>query len=267
MDLTLTKPLCSTQYYNMEERYEQILSQLTEEERDIVKFFNERELLKVKCQLLDNVQTETQKELLKVQTELQKVQCQNQVLQTETEQELLKVIKETEQELLKEQSKSKVLQVKYETMKETLAQANWEKIENSNIDDVRGLIHSFERGRLYYFGKRNKHYDVFIEKNEQELKEWGLSVDVFKKIFPIFYDKVCNSAHPIFKSTNICVINNCLEESEIKILGFLWEKYPLPKSHLHVKLSDKQYNVFEVYRVSHDVRSSLHVRIGEVKRS
>jgi hypothetical protein len=66
-------------YFQEEKMYEQIVSKLTEEQSVIGKLFNEKELLKVQRQL-EKIKTQTEKELL-----LLKVQCQNQVLQVKYE--------------------------------------------------------------------------------------------------------------------------------------------------------------------------------------
>ncbi|KAK5640135.1 hypothetical protein RI129_010946 [Pyrocoelia pectoralis] len=230
----------------MEKLYEKILNKLTEEDRDIVKSFNENELLKLKHQN-QVLQAENEKEIIKLQSqnenELLKLKHQN-------EKEIIKLESQNENELLKLKHQIELLEGKYETMKEALTQANWEKLAQSDLVSVRSFIDFFDRNRLnFHIRERNKRFDEFIEKKENELKEWGLSVGAFKKMFPMFYDKLCRSAHPTFNSSSqFIIINDCLEASEIKIVGFLWEVYPLPMENLVINDKDKCSIVLEDYK-------------------
>jgi hypothetical protein len=55
----------------------------------------------------------------------------------------------------------------------------------------------------------------------------------------------------IFHATNTLIINNSLEPIEIKIVGVLWDVYPLPRGQLYLKddkESDKLVDVFTMFK-------------------
>jgi hypothetical protein len=54
-----------------------------------------------------------------------------------------------------------------------------------------------------------------------------------------FYKKFCSSAHPQFDVGKVCIIGEShLEPYEIKLLGFLWDMFPLPTDNLQLKKLD-----------------------------
>jgi hypothetical protein len=81
----------------------------------------------------------------------------------------------------------------------------------------------------------------FARLKQRHLKKWNLTLRAFNKSFQDLYRKVDASAHPMFIDKDILVIRkNDLEPRELRIVGFLWDKFPLPRGNIHVKYSNGQ---------------------------
>ncbi|XP_066261303.1 uncharacterized protein [Euwallacea similis] len=144
----------------------------------------------------------------------------------------------------------KLLELKCKHMNDTIEKANWERLVKTNLLDVRSFIDYFDRNCITNnSNERNRRFTLFIQNEDEQLKEWGLPQIKFTKIFPQLYEKVCKAAHPTFFAENALIITNIsLEPTELKIIGFLWDKLKLPKEKLQVKNENKLSCIFEEYK-------------------
>nr|XP_008195753.1 PREDICTED: uncharacterized protein LOC657933 isoform X1 [Tribolium castaneum]XP_015840405.1 PREDICTED: uncharacterized protein LOC657933 isoform X1 [Tribolium castaneum]XP_015840406.1 PREDICTED: uncharacterized protein LOC657933 isoform X1 [Tribolium castaneum]XP_015840407.1 PREDICTED: uncharacterized protein LOC657933 isoform X1 [Tribolium castaneum]XP_015840408.1 PREDICTED: uncharacterized protein LOC657933 isoform X1 [Tribolium castaneum] len=163
----------------------------------------------------------------------------------ELELELLKKGNELELELLKKDHEHQLDKLKTE-----LSAANWENLKHLKLVQVRSFIDSFDNvKKLDQNISRKVRFTKFAKENEDRLKSWNLSTESFCQIFQHLYVKLCDSAHPVFTTEDTLEIGGShLEDKEIRIIGFLWEMYPLPPEKLLIRIMDKSESV-EVMKI------------------
>ncbi|KYB24571.1 hypothetical protein TcasGA2_TC031890 [Tribolium castaneum] len=170
----------------------------------------------------------------------------------ELELELLK--KGNELELLKKGNELELLKKDHEhqldKLKTELSAANWENLKHLKLVQVRSFIDSFDNvKKLDQNISRKVRFTKFAKENEDRLKSWNLSTESFCQIFQHLYVKLCDSAHPVFTTEDTLEIGGShLEDKEIRIIGFLWEMYPLPPEKLLIRIMDKSESV-EVMKI------------------
>ncbi|KAL1517541.1 hypothetical protein ABEB36_001293 [Hypothenemus hampei] len=197
-------------------------------------------MLKVQ-DLFENLD-EKEKAILKVCHELEKQSFEVELLKKEIKfkDDLKKTeitFKEKECELLLKYNK---LECEMRIFRQQLETINWEKVKQEMLLDIRNFIDFFDRRHLNKnIPERGERFFDFVKNNSEKLIEWNLDPNNFKYIFTSFYKKLCEAAHNIFNVGGTLVVEeNKLQIMELRVVGFLWDVFPLPKERLFLRKHD-----------------------------
>jgi hypothetical protein len=107
--------------------------------------------------------------------------------------------------------------------------------------DIRVFINKFESKHCPGEEYRHIRFRKYVEKKKDLLYLWGFTPIEFMRVFDDFYDSLNKSAHPVFENEigqEIVIPANFLNNCQLRVLDFLWERYPLPLKLFKFKTED-----------------------------
>jgi hypothetical protein len=105
--------------------------------------------------------------------------------------------------------------------------------------DIRVFINKFESKHCPGEEYRHIRFRKYVEKKKDLLYLWGFTPIEFMRVFDDFYDSLNKSAHPVFEiGQEIVIPANFLNNCQLRVLDFLWERYPLPLKLFKFKTED-----------------------------
>jgi hypothetical protein len=80
----------------------------------------------------------------------------------------------------------------------------------------------------------------FLRNKEESLNLWYFDAKLFLEQYTELYENLNNNAHPEFNIRDcIEVPVNVFDQTELRVLGFLWENWPLPLGNFKIIYSQK----------------------------
>ncbi|XP_066260622.1 IgA receptor-like [Euwallacea similis] len=219
--------------------------QKLQKDAELQKLQKDAELQKLqKDAELQKLQKDAELQKLQKDAELQKVLNDAELQKILNDAELQKVRKDAEIQLLKKelQITIQMYEIKLEKLDSEIRRKNWEIFEQNKHITVRGFLNetqlkNFDRT----LSSRYHQFREFASQHQESLKSWGFTVVRFADAASKLYSRMCEAAHPFFSTEQICCIpENYLHEIEWRILGFLWETYPLPLEKLRMEKHDRE---------------------------